>query len=69
MSNIVTADNTLQTLYDGIRYREVNTGSITGNSVAIRASPSYCGPPIGLPVRVEQGSTNIATSGNTSSGY
>ena len=69
MSNIVTADNTLQTLYDGIRLREVNTGSVTGNSITIQASPNFCGPPIGLPVRVEQGSTNIAVSANTSSGY
>lgn len=69
MSNIVTADNTLQTLGDGIRYREVDTGSVTGNSIAIQASPNLCGPPAAVPVRVEQGSTNIAVSANTSSGY
>jgi hypothetical protein len=69
MSNIVTADNTLQTLGDGIRLREVNTGSITGNSITIQASPNFCAPPTALPVRVEQGSTNIAVSGNTSSGF
>ena len=69
MSNVVTADNTLQTVSDGIRYREVSGGSVTANSIAIKASPGYCAPPLSLPVRIEQASANITVSGNTNTGY
>ncbi len=68
LNNIVVADNTLKTLYEGVVDVYVGSGSVTGNSVAITVSPNYCGPPVAVPVRLTN-SPNISVSSNTTSGY
>ncbi len=68
---MVTADNTLKTLGDGIRYNYVQGASVTGNTIVNTVgNPVFCGtlsdPTV--PVRVTN-STGVAVSGNSSEGY
>nr|MBA2610081.1 hypothetical protein [Actinomycetota bacterium] len=66
--NVVVADNTLKTLQDGVKFRSVQSGSVTGNNISLTVSPNYCGPPTAVPIRLVN-SPNVAVSANTSSGY
>jgi hypothetical protein len=66
--NIVVADNTLRTLFEGVKDTYVASGSVTGNSITITVSPNYCGPPVATPVRLIA-SPNVAAGSNTTSGY
>lgn len=68
LNNIVVADNTLKTLYDGVVGRYVGSGRVTGNAVTITVSPNYCGPPRGEVVRLVN-SPNVAVHSNTAVGY
>lgn len=68
MYNIVVADNTLRTLYEGVKESYVGSGSVTGNNVTITVSPNYCGPPTASPVRLIS-SPNVVVSGTTTTGY
>ncbi len=66
--NIVVAENTLRTYYDGVKYTDVGSGSVTGNDITITVSPNWCGPPVGRPVRLIN-SPNVVVHSNVTSGY
>jgi hypothetical protein len=66
--NVVVADNTLRTLYEGVKHTHVASGSVTGNDVTITVSPNYCGPPTASPVRLIN-SSNVVVHSNTTTGY
>ena len=66
--NVVVADNTLRTLYEGVKEFHVGSGSVTGNNITITVSPNYCGPPTASPVRLIN-SPNVVVNSNTTSGY
>jgi hypothetical protein len=66
--NIVVADNTLRTLYEGVKDSYVGSGSVTGNDITITVSPNYCGPPTASPVRLIS-SPNVVVNSNTTTGY
>lgn len=68
LHNVVVADNTLKTLYEGVKAVHVASGSVTGNSITIGVSPNYCGPPAGVPVRLVH-SPNVVVASNTAYGY
>ncbi len=65
--DITVADNTLETLNEGVRATDVASGSVTGNHISIKASPMLCGPPAAVPVR--QHGSSMSEEGNTSEGY
>ena len=66
--NVVVADNTLRTLYEGVKEFHVGSGSVTGNDITITVSPNYCGPPTASPVRLIN-SSSVAVDSNTTTGY
>ncbi|HUP26180.1 MAG TPA: dockerin type I domain-containing protein [Candidatus Limnocylindrales bacterium] len=45
MANVVTEDNDIHTLGDGIRYRDVSSGSVRNNRVTRTVTPGWCGSP------------------------
>ena len=68
LNNVVVADNTLMTLYGGVKYTYVASGSISGNDITVTVSPNYCGPPRGVPVQLVN-SPNVVVGTNTTKGY
>ena len=66
--NVVVADNTLRTLYEGVKYSHVGSGSVTGNNITLTVSPNFCGPPTASPVRLIN-SPHAVVSSNTATGY
>lgn len=66
--NVVVAENTLRTLYEGIKDTSVGSGSVTGNNITITVAPSYCGPPVASPVRLVN-SPNVVVQSNATTGY
>jgi hypothetical protein len=68
LHNIVVADNTLKTLYDGVVENYVGSGRVTGNTITVTVSPNWCGPPRGVPVRLVS-SPNVSVHSNTAKGY
>lgn len=68
LANIVVAANTLKTLYDGVKETYVASGSVTGNDITITVSPSFCGPPLGVAVRLVN-SPNVVVRSNVARGY
>ena len=68
LTDIVVADNRLETLYEGVKASHVASGRVTGNQIILKAAPSLCGPPIAAPVRLID-SPNLAVGPNSPIGY
>ena len=67
-SNLVVAENPmLKSLGDGIELYDVTSGSVSGNTMQLTASPLLCNTP-SIPVRLHA-SPNVTVAGNTASGY
>ena len=67
-SNLVVADNPmLKSLGDGIELYDVTSGSVSGNTIQLTASPLLCNSP-SIPVRLVA-SPNVTVAANTSTGY
>ena len=68
VSNLVVADNPmLKSIGDGIELYDVTSGSVSGNTFQLTASPLLCNTP-SIPVRLHA-SPNVTVSGNTGIGY
>ncbi len=68
LHDIVVADNTLETLNEGVRASYVASGAITGNDVTIKAPATLCGPPLAIPVRLVE-SPAVQVRLNSDKGY
>jgi hypothetical protein len=68
VANVVVASNQIQSLNNGVTYRDVASGAITGNRIEKTVGDFICGPPRPQPVVVVN-SPAVPVTGNTAVGY